>query len=208
MDFDNIAATQSDPFAEAEASLYHQSSKTHYKVHKFPFLMGREENDQPVDLLLKDSNRSNLQQYCSRKHASIIKNGNNYELHSHGKNGTAILRDSNTIIIPIGEYDVLKNGDGIKLGFLLDSSYREFIFVWSINKSLSDDKEIKCLICGDFFEFSTREQVFYQSKGFKDPSRCQSCRIAKKRVSEDGITADNNSKPTQKKKKSRRSGKK
>ena len=184
MEAEEITITQTChvDMENSEASLYHQNTKLYYKVNKFPFIMGRKEHSDNIDLELYDPKRSHLQQYCSRKHASILKNGNNYELHAHGKNGTAILRDSDIVIIPIGDHALLRDGDGIKLGFLMDSSYREFIFKWSISKKkILMDKEIECATCGDFFIFTHGEQSYYHSKDFKDPSHCQSCRSSKKR---------------------------
>lgn len=43
------------------------------------------------------------------------------------------------------------------------------------------DKELTCKECGAAFTFSASEQAFYEEKGFKnDPSRCPSCRSARK----------------------------
>ena len=43
------------------------------------------------------------------------------------------------------------------------------------------DKSIRCSDCGTTFTFSSREQEFYQSKGFtNEPKRCSSCRQANK----------------------------
>ncbi|MGL4109379.1 zinc-ribbon domain-containing protein [Clostridium sp. LP20] len=43
------------------------------------------------------------------------------------------------------------------------------------------DKTIVCRDCGSEFIFSVGEQEFYKEKGFdNEPTRCTSCRIAKK----------------------------
>ncbi|UCG54810.1 MAG: zinc-ribbon domain-containing protein [Dehalococcoidia bacterium] len=43
------------------------------------------------------------------------------------------------------------------------------------------DKSIQCSDCGTTFTFSSREQEFYQSKGFtNEPKRCLTCRRANK----------------------------
>ena len=39
-----------------------------------------------------------------------------------------------------------------------------------------DDVTIKCLDCGHEFTFSTKEQKFYEEKGFVPPKRCRYCR--------------------------------
>lgn len=44
-----------------------------------------------------------------------------------------------------------------------------------------EDKKIVCADCGNEFDFTVREQEFYQEKGFEnEPKRCQDCRRAKK----------------------------
>ena len=43
------------------------------------------------------------------------------------------------------------------------------------------DKSIQCADCGASFVFSSKDQEFFQSKGFvNEPKRCPSCRQAKK----------------------------
>ncbi|MCX7923698.1 MAG: zinc-ribbon domain containing protein [Clostridia bacterium] len=43
------------------------------------------------------------------------------------------------------------------------------------------DKTLVCKDCGNDFIFTAGEQEFYSTKGFQnDPSRCKSCRDAKK----------------------------
>jgi CxxC-x17-CxxC domain-containing protein len=43
------------------------------------------------------------------------------------------------------------------------------------------DRTLTCRDCGASFVFSTREQEFYQSKGFEnEPARCPDCRNARK----------------------------
>lgn len=39
---------------------------------------------------------------------------------------------------------------------------------------------IKCVDCGDEFEYSERDQAFYQDRQFTPPKRCKVCRIKKK----------------------------
>ncbi len=44
------------------------------------------------------------------------------------------------------------------------------------------DKTLVCRDCGSSFEFTSSEQEFYASKGFaNEPTRCPSCRAARKR---------------------------
>ena len=43
------------------------------------------------------------------------------------------------------------------------------------------DRTLSCKECGADFEFTASEQAFYSEKGFQnDPSRCPSCRAARK----------------------------
>jgi len=42
------------------------------------------------------------------------------------------------------------------------------------------DKTLTCRDCGSEFVFSEGEQIFYNEKGFSDPSRCLDCRKARK----------------------------
>ena len=37
------------------------------------------------------------------------------------------------------------------------------------------DREIECKDCGDMFLFSSKEQAFYDKKGFSDMVRCKPC---------------------------------
>ena len=43
-----------------------------------------------------------------------------------------------------------------------------------------DAKKIVCQDCGKEFEFTVREQEFYQEKGFSEPKRCKECREKRK----------------------------
>lgn len=44
-----------------------------------------------------------------------------------------------------------------------------------------EDKTLTCKECGEDFVFTAGEQEFYQEKGFENtPSRCPSCRAARK----------------------------
>ena len=42
------------------------------------------------------------------------------------------------------------------------------------------DKILTCRECGATFTFTEGEQAFYAQKGFSEPTRCPSCRAAKK----------------------------
>jgi CxxC-x17-CxxC domain-containing protein len=45
----------------------------------------------------------------------------------------------------------------------------------------SQDRTLTCKECGAEFPFTASEQAFYAEKGFQnDPSRCPSCRAARK----------------------------
>lgn len=39
---------------------------------------------------------------------------------------------------------------------------------------------LKCQDCGEDFNFTDRDQEFYQEKGFPPPKRCHFCRKARK----------------------------
>ncbi|UCE19558.1 MAG: zinc-ribbon domain-containing protein [Gemmatimonadota bacterium] len=43
------------------------------------------------------------------------------------------------------------------------------------------DKTITCQDCDKDFVFTEEEQNYYAEKGFQDPKRCKSCRMARKR---------------------------
>ena len=50
------------------------------------------------------------------------------------------------------------------------------------------DKTLVCRDCGSEFVFSVGEQEFYKEKGFEnEPTRCISCRRAKKNKIEDNF---------------------
>ena len=51
------------------------------------------------------------------------------------------------------------------------------------------DKILTCSDCGQQFTFTVREQEFYAQKGFSDPSRCPSCRAARKAAREGGSSS-------------------
>lgn len=42
------------------------------------------------------------------------------------------------------------------------------------------NKTLKCVDCGKDFDFSERDQKFFQEKGFSEPKRCKPCRDIKK----------------------------
>ncbi len=45
---------------------------------------------------------------------------------------------------------------------------------------MSVDTTLTCRDCGQAFTFTSGEQDFYASRGFSEPSRCASCRQARK----------------------------
>jgi CxxC-x17-CxxC domain-containing protein len=48
------------------------------------------------------------------------------------------------------------------------------------------DKTLTCSDCGQTFTFTASEQEFFTQKGFSDPSRCPSCRAARKAARNSG----------------------
>ncbi len=48
------------------------------------------------------------------------------------------------------------------------------------------DKTLICSDCGQEFTFTASEQEFFAQKGFNTPSRCPSCRAARKAAREGG----------------------
>jgi CxxC-x17-CxxC domain-containing protein len=48
------------------------------------------------------------------------------------------------------------------------------------------DKTLTCSDCGQEFTFTASEQEFFAQKGFNTPSRCPSCRAARKAAREGG----------------------
>ena len=48
------------------------------------------------------------------------------------------------------------------------------------------DKTLTCNDCGQQFTFTASEQEFFAQKGFSEPSRCPSCRAARKAAREGG----------------------
>ena len=42
-----------------------------------------------------------------------------------------------------------------------------------------DVRTLKCVDCGAEFEFSERDAIFYQEKGWEPPRRCKTCRLKK-----------------------------
>jgi CxxC-x17-CxxC domain-containing protein len=48
------------------------------------------------------------------------------------------------------------------------------------------DKTLTCSDCGQAFTFTASEQEFFAQKGFSTPSRCPSCRAARKAAREGG----------------------
>jgi CxxC-x17-CxxC domain-containing protein len=49
-----------------------------------------------------------------------------------------------------------------------------------------EDKTLTCNDCGQEFTFTASEQEFFAQKGFNNPSRCPSCRAARKAAREGG----------------------
>lgn len=41
-------------------------------------------------------------------------------------------------------------------------------------------KDIVCVACSSYFEFSVEEQDFYETKGFQPPKKCKACRAQAK----------------------------
>ncbi len=52
--------------------------------------------------------------------------------------------------------------------------------------SSMQDKTLTCSDCGQAFTFTASEQEFFAQKGFSTPSRCPSCRAARKAAREGG----------------------
>lgn len=48
------------------------------------------------------------------------------------------------------------------------------------------DRILKCRDCGQEFVFTAGEQEFFAEKGFSEPSRCSSCRAARKSSRNEG----------------------
>ncbi len=48
------------------------------------------------------------------------------------------------------------------------------------------DKTLTCSDCGQTFTFTASEQEFFAQKGFSEPSRCPSCRAARKAARNNG----------------------
>jgi CxxC-x17-CxxC domain-containing protein len=54
---------------------------------------------------------------------------------------------------------------------------------------MAQDKTLKCVDCGKEFTFTSGEQDFYAQKGFTNaPTRCPSCRAARKAAREEGTS--------------------
>ena len=51
------------------------------------------------------------------------------------------------------------------------------------------DKTLTCSDCGQEFTFTASEQEFFTQKGFSTPSRCPSCRAARKAAREGGSSS-------------------
>lgn len=43
-----------------------------------------------------------------------------------------------------------------------------------------EDKQIRCVDCGNNFTFSARDQDFFRKNNFSDPKRCRDCRVKNK----------------------------
>lgn len=45
---------------------------------------------------------------------------------------------------------------------------------------MAQDVMVRCVDCGAEFEFTTREQLYYQDQGWDSPRRCKACRAKRK----------------------------
>ena len=55
-------------------------------------------------------------------------------------------------------------------------------------KSVYENKILICKDCGNSFDFSVRDQMFYAEKGFEnEPQRCRDCRNARKAQRGNGL---------------------
>ena len=59
--------------------------------------------------------------------------------------------------------------------------------------SPAGDKTIVCRDCGQEFVFSAGEQQFYATRGLSEPTRCTSCRAARKAARDSGGGYDRSS---------------
>jgi DNA replicative helicase MCM subunit Mcm2 (Cdc46/Mcm family) len=46
--------------------------------------------------------------------------------------------------------------------------------------SAIQEKELKCVDCGNTFTWTAEEQEFFRDRGYEPPKRCKACRQAKK----------------------------
>jgi CxxC-x17-CxxC domain-containing protein len=46
---------------------------------------------------------------------------------------------------------------------------------------MNEDKTLSCQDCGADFVFTTRDQEFFQEKGFAEPKRCRKCAKSRRR---------------------------
>ncbi len=46
--------------------------------------------------------------------------------------------------------------------------------------SAIQEKELKCVDCGNTFTWPAEEQEFFRDRGYEPPKRCKACRQAKK----------------------------
>ena len=54
-------------------------------------------------------------------------------------------------------------------------------------RSVYENKALTCKDCGNSFDFSVRDQIFYAEKGFEnEPQRCRECRATRKSQRSDG----------------------
>lgn len=57
-------------------------------------------------------------------------------------------------------------------------------------KPVYENKSLMCKDCGNAFDFSIRDQMFYAEKGFEnEPQRCRDCRNARKAQRSTGLGA-------------------
>lgn len=53
-----------------------------------------------------------------------------------------------------------------------------------MNDKQVQDKEIKCVDCGQIFVFEANEQRYYAERQLSEPKRCKECRDKKRRERE------------------------
>jgi len=184
LDFDGLLIGE-DMDEQPAPGLVHIATKEKVLVSGSPFLLGRDK-DSDLPLIDKERDRQRQQQYSSKQHAVITKNGDEWCLSSTGTNGTAILRWPKgrpfaTKINVTNKPCTLLDGDVIVIGSAVVPSYRGLIYKWTLPTD-NTDKELRCgeHNCGKIFTFTVGEQSFYDIRGWECPKRCAECRKANK----------------------------